>query len=96
MTDPKALLVTMNAADLSQLIRSEVRAALADRGPLVANAPPVLTSEEAAAFLKMPVGVLRKRVRDGEVPSFKIGKVLRFRVTELEAWLDALQNKKAG
>jgi excisionase family DNA binding protein len=88
------LLVTLTAKQLSDLVRDEVRAALAEQRP--AAPPAVLTSEEAAAYLKMPVNVLRKRVRKGEVPSFKIGALLRFRLTDLDAWIDSLNQRKAG
>ena len=91
------MLVTMTAAQLESLVEKAVDRALAKARPSATGATaPVLNSDEAAAYLKMPVGVLRKRVRKGEVPSFKIGSLLRFRVTELEAWLDSLQERKAG
>lgn len=87
-----ALAVTLTVDELAALVRREVKAAMLDRP--TAAPPAVLTSEEAADFLKMPVGVLRKRVRKGEVPSFKIGSLLRFRAADLEAWLESLKTKK--
>jgi excisionase family DNA binding protein len=79
------MLVQLTADDLAVLVRREVAAALAEYrpGPIA----PVLDSEEAAAFLKMPIDTLRKRVREGKIPSFKIGALLRFRVSELEAFV---------
>ena len=96
MTDPKMMLVTLTAGQLSELIRAEVKAALLAQSTISALPPAVLTSDEAAAFLKMPVEVLRRRVRDGEIPSFKIGPLLRFYVSDLKGYLDALRGKKAS
>ena len=87
------LVVTLTVDDLQTIIRAEVNAALRDRGPSVVNAPAVLTPDEAAAFLKMPVDVLRKRARAGEVPSFKVGSLWRFRVTDLDSWVESLKAK---
>lgn len=94
MTDPKLMLVTLTAGQLSELIRAEVKAALVAQNALASLPPTVLTSEEAAAYLKMPVEVLRKRARENEVPSFKIGSLLRFYVTDLKDFLDQQRGKK--
>lgn len=93
LKDP--MLVQMSAADLAELVRREVRAALDEARPAPAPAS-VLNSDEAAQFLKMPVDTLRKRVRAGEVPSFKIGNLLRFRVADLEGYIDGLKQRKGA
>lgn len=80
------LLVTLTVDQLRQLVREEVKAANNDRGP-AREKPPVLTSEQAAEYLQIPVGVLRKRTAKGEVPSFKIGAVLRYRRAELDEFI---------
>jgi len=80
-----ALAVTLTTEQLADLVRSAVRAELAEQRPQPLAA--VLNSDEAAQFLKMPIDTLRKRVRKGEIPSFKIGALLRFRVSELEAFV---------
>lgn len=80
-----ALAVTLTTEQLADLIRAAVRAELAEQRPKPLAS--VLTSEEAANFLKLPIDTLRKRVRKGEIPSFKIGALLRFRVSELEAFV---------
>lgn len=82
------LVVQLTAMELRALVRDEVSAALAQVRP-VTEPTPVLDSEGAARFLHLPVDTLRKRVRAGEIPSFKIGNLLRFRVAELEAWIDS-------
>ena len=79
------LAVTLTTEQLTTLIRDAVRAELRERPAAVV--PTVLNSDEAAALLKMPLDSLRKRVRSGEIPSFKIGSLLRFRVAELEQWI---------
>ena len=43
--------------------------------------------EEAASFLAVKVSWLYEQVRLQRVPSYRVGKFRRFRVSELEAWL---------
>jgi excisionase family DNA binding protein len=87
------LLVTLTVDQLRQIVREELKAV--GQGRTVAPLPPVLTSEQASEYLQIPVGVLRKRTAKGEVPSFKIGAVLRYRRAELDEWI-AAGGKKAG
>lgn len=98
MSNDGAMIVTLTVDQLRDLIRSEVKAALREKAPAT-PLPPVLTSEQAAVYLQMPVGVLRKRTQRGEVPSFKIGAVLRYRRDELDEWIangGKLEAKEAG
>jgi excisionase family DNA binding protein len=88
------MIVTLDVEQLAALVRREVEAALANAGPQ-RPADPVMTTEQAAEFLQMPINVLRKRARDGVVPSFKIGALTRFRLSALNTWLaDAPGAKK--
>lgn len=43
--------------------------------------------EEAARFLSVKVSWLYEQVRLQRVPSYRVGKFRRFRVSELESWL---------
>ncbi len=43
--------------------------------------------EEAARFLCVPVSWLYEQARLGKVPSWKVGKYRRFKLTELQASL---------
>jgi excisionase family DNA binding protein len=79
------MVVQLTTEQLTELIRSAVRDEL--RGQPISTKPAVLDSEEAATLLRLPVDTLRKRVRAGEIPSFKIGSLLRFRVAELDQWI---------
>lgn len=46
--------------------------------------------KQAADYLGVSVAFLRKSVRSGKIPYVRAGsKVLRFRRTELDRWLDA-------
>ena len=88
MIDPKTMLVTLTVGQLAELIRTEVATALNAQSSLAKLPPAVLTSDEAAAYLKMPVEVLRKRARANEIPSLKIGSLVRFYVTDLKEYLE--------
>jgi len=49
----------------------------------------VLTTREAAEFLKCSVETLKRRAAAGEIPAAKTGREWRFLLDELEAWLRA-------
>jgi excisionase family DNA binding protein len=48
---------------------------------------PVVDSEEAARFLNINPKTLQKMARSGEVPGYRIGKLWKFRISDLDAWL---------
>jgi excisionase family DNA binding protein len=75
---------------IRDIMRAEIRSALAEAAQDAKPEAEILDSDGAALYLKMPVAVLRKRVRKGEVPAFKIGSLLRFRRSDLRSWLDAM------
>ncbi len=50
--------------------------------------PPLMDADEAAAFLHLPVSWVRQEARANRIPNVKLGRYTRFRVTELEAWVD--------
>jgi len=50
----------------------------------------LLTTREVAKFLGLSPETVLRRYRAGELPAIRLGSnVLRFRESELEAWLDA-------
>lgn len=48
----------------------------------------VLTIDELAVYLKIPKSTLYKLVREGKIPSQKIGRHWRFRKQAIDRWLD--------
>ncbi|MGD0813927.1 MAG: helix-turn-helix domain-containing protein [Verrucomicrobiota bacterium] len=50
---------------------------------------PYLTIDEAAAYLKMSKGGLRKWMERRMLPFFRIGRCVRFRRSDLDAAMDA-------
>ena len=52
-----------------------------------ATLEPVVDSEEAAKFLNINPKTLQKMARNGSVPSYRIGKLWKFRISDLDAWL---------
>lgn len=54
---------------------------------------PLLTSEEAAAILKIHPKVLERMAQRGEVPGFKLGKFWRYRASDLESWIESKVTK---
>ena len=47
-----------------------------------------LTIEELAKYFKLTEQTIRRWVRNREIPFHKIKKVIRFRVSEIERWID--------
>lgn len=47
----------------------------------------VLTIEELSIYLKIPKSTLYKLVREGKVPSQKVGRHLRFHRESIDEWL---------
>lgn len=56
----------------------------------------VLTIEELAIYLKIPKSTLYKLVREGRIPSQKIGRHWRFRRGAIDRWLDATRANEPG
>ena len=56
----------------------------------------VLTIEELAAYLKIPKSTLYKIVREGKIPTQKIGSHWRFRKVAIDHWLDETPANKPG
>ncbi len=48
----------------------------------------VLTIDELAAYLKIPKSTLYKIVREGKIPSQKVGRHWRFRKAAIDEWLE--------
>jgi len=48
---------------------------------------PVVDSEEAARFLNINPKTLQKMARNGAVPGYRIGKLWKFRLSDLDTWL---------
>jgi len=49
------------------------------------NADEVLTIHELSDYLKVPVSTLYKLVRNGSIPSFKVGRHWRFRKDAIDS-----------
>ena len=54
----------------------------------------VLTIEELSAYLKIPRSTLYKLVREGKIPSQKVGRHWRFRKETIDRWLDETPAKE--
>lgn len=48
---------------------------------------PLLDSDEAAALLKIHPKTLQRMARNGEIAGIQIGKLWRFRASDLDHWI---------
>lgn len=58
------------------------------------NPDDVLTIDELSVYLKIPKSTLYKIVREGKIPSQKVGRHWRFRKMAIDRWLDATRVKE--
>jgi len=59
------------------------------KAPEAAALPPeVMTAEEAAAFLRLPLSLLLRKAREGLIPGAKIGRSWRFSRRLLLEWIE--------
>lgn len=56
----------------------------------------ILTIEELAIYLKIPKSTLYKLVREGKIPSQKIGRHWRFRKGAIDHWLEEIRANAPG
>jgi len=55
----------------------------------------VLTIEELSAYLRISTSTLYKLVREGKVPSQKVGRHWRFRKEAIDRWLEETRTRDA-
>lgn len=48
----------------------------------------LLTAKQAAEYLGYSEGTIRNKASAGEIPTVKLGTALRFRLSDLQAWVD--------
>lgn len=48
----------------------------------------LLTPEEAATYLGYKPGTIYNKANRGEIPHVKLGRALRFRLSELDRWIE--------
>jgi len=53
---------------------------------------PLLTIEELSAYLGIKVKTLYGKVESGDIPHYRIGRLIRFRLDEINAWLEGCRN----
>lgn len=54
----------------------------------------ILTLDEVAVFLKAGKRTVYRLAQNGEIPAFKLGGTWRFRLSELDSWIDAKSNQR--
>lgn len=53
----------------------------------------LLTSQQAADYLRVKISTIRKWSHFGFIPKIKLGKSLRFDLDELDAWMEKKASK---
>lgn len=53
---------------------------------------PLLTIEELSAYLGIKIKTLYGKVESGDIPHYRIGRLVRFRMAEINAWLEGCRN----
>ncbi len=50
---------------------------------------PLLSSEQAAAILRLNPKVVERKAKRGEIPAFKLGRSWRYRASALDGWINS-------
>ncbi len=57
----------------------------------------MLTLSEVARLLQVSQRTVYRLAQDGRIPAFKVGQAWRFRLADIEAWIDAqVQGPRTG
>ena len=67
--------------------RSSPRSRTENSTPSAPGTPDVMTIQELAAYLKLAVETLYKKVQAHEIPFTKVGSLLRFTKSSIDQWL---------
>ena len=60
------------------------------------NTPEVMTIEETAQYLRVPLSSLYKLAQAGKIPCQKVGRHWRFRREAIERWLERMPEKSSS
>jgi excisionase family DNA binding protein len=74
---PDSLAVTLTVEQLRELMREELK------GARTASTLTLLTPEELAAQMKIPVSWVYEQSRQGNIPTHRIGRYIRFDLEEV-------------
>lgn len=55
---------------------------------------PFLTPQEVSALLRVSVYTVRRWIKEGDLPAYKIGRGWRIRETDIDHWLNQHQNSR--
>lgn len=56
----------------------------------------IMTVKEVAAYLKITEKTAYRLAAEGKIPGFKVGGAWRFRLGEIESWIEIQSNKASG
>jgi excisionase family DNA binding protein len=57
-----------------------------------ARPPEVMDIHQCAAYLRMSIDTLYKYAIAGDIPAFKLGNRWRFKLSRIDAWMEAKSN----
>lgn len=79
--------------ELRAIIEQILNDLLASKSEASIPADSILTIEEAAKYLQIPKGTIYQLTHRREIPFNKVGRNLRFRLSDLDSWLSS--NRKS-
>ncbi|HNY69990.1 MAG TPA: helix-turn-helix domain-containing protein [Syntrophorhabdus sp.] len=65
-------------------------------GSTIAPGHPILLSvPELSVYLNIKPKTLYAKAEAGEIPHYRIGRIIRFRLDEIDAWLEGCRNNRS-
>lgn len=90
--DPAAITAILEKLDSTNdpaSIRADLKALIAAANAAPVNPDPVLDPDQAAEYIGATPRMVRLFAQQKRIPIVRIGKLLRFRQSDLDAWLTA-------
>ena len=78
---------------MAQVVASFLPRSVGNYSFVLTDFEPLLNSHQAAQLLDINRKTLQNLTRRGELPCFRVGKMWRFRTSDLNVWLDRWQKQ---
>ena len=99
MVAAKDLMVTLTVGDLEELVTNDVNDALSGLNDFSEKKSPTvfkkyLNKHDTCEYLNISMSTLNKWIRQEDFPFIRVEGVYRFKIDEIEQWIEGKKEKK--